>query len=314
MNNLPLLSPAETEATSAMRQAANIWQSKIDNVAEHLVPGLARTAIAALNQRLEAEMPVIDEPVFYSGDYYFTDRAHNCLRQDDTTVNKIHYGFSEGIKLATVEGQDGEDVRLVHALSLASDNFITVGRQRRPVNRAFLPIGAAYFRVLTDPATAFLSGQKPDDNHCPEVTELAQYYSLHRQPDPEPGTRAEAKVRLQQEDFITSLEKLVGYPGSELKLRADYAYTLDPTAEQTLSIYADSTLRRKVVSVTFLGIGDFKDLQSLGYRVNLRCLDGDHDGLYMAVSLSNQANHLAGLSRQAILVPLSGNNLRYFPA
>ena len=314
MYNLPLLSPAETEATCAMRQEANIWQSKIDNVADQLLPGLARTAIAALNQRLEAEIPVIDEPVFYSGDYYFTDRANNCLRQDDTTVNKIRYGFSEGIKLETVEGRDGADVRLVHALSLASDNVITVDRQQCQVDRVFLPIGAAYFRVLTDPAAAFLSGQQPDDNHCPEVIELAKYYSQHRQPEPEPGTLAEAKVRLQQADFITSLEKLVGCPGSKLRLRADYAYTLDLTAEQTLSIYADSTLGGKVVKATFLGIGDFEDLKSIGRSINLRRLDGDHDGLYMAVSLSNQANNLAGLSCQAILVPLSGNNLQYFQA
>ena len=315
MEETPQL-PNSTASLSLAAEAA-VWQGQLDSACGPQFKQLADQAVEALNKRLAPATQAVAEMMIYCwGQGYFEETDGRFKKHQDGTDDRVYYGFSRGAQVVEIPAHDDIDIdwRLVHAIDVMRPDSIPTGCGHEITMNAFLPLTNKNFMALNDAAQAFENAQQPADNLCEEVIYYGQEFSNSRN---RPRYRARQTQAEQEDDsrrMISLIEHKIGDRGRGLVMGSDLAYVLNINADATMVLQPVHNLRDRPAEVTFLGVGDFKAFMQKGIATSYQHFNQDaHNGLFMAVAMSDKATNNAGLFNQALLVPLAGNFFEYKP-
>ncbi|MDL2342221.1 MAG: hypothetical protein QFB87_04050 [Patescibacteria group bacterium] len=314
MEDYPDATPDVLDPVS-VQEAAAIWQRRLDAVSSRDLGGTAIEAINAMNKRLYAQPEMQpDEPLLFSCSGYFEDQAQQFLEYRDEDQQRTYYGLSDGVNVIQVPRakEDDIDLVLVHSVSVIARNSIHRRGSHTIEEIAHIPVSESNFLPVQGLAEAFTSPTNPSDNHSEEVSYLAQEFTNCRDRLFVKGYVSRADAEKNLTTIINQLEALIGPRGCGLFVESPFAYVVDTDSTGVMKLRPSYGLRAAGQRATFLGVGDFAALDTKLIAVDYREFNYDrHQGLYMAVALSEQATDRAGLARQALLLPLSGNRLSY---
>ena len=311
----PLQQSPESLAAQPLQVEAAIWQHRLDQAPTAGLKRLADQAVNAVNQRLAPETSDVAEMMVYCwGQGYYEDEQGKPLPAVDADGRLIHFGYSLGARVVEIPADDDhdDDLRLVHCVDIVKPNAIRNSQGHEIIGRAYLPVTNDNYLVLDEAAAIFESPEEQIRNQCQAVRDLGQNFADSGQRQHYRARQTPAEQEADARRVITIIEAKIGDKGMGLQLQSNLAYVIDLRVSGLLTLRPADDLRKKPRKVCFLGIGEFQALGCSGLAVNYRHFDqAQHDGLFMAVTMSDRATERAGLLPQALLVPLAGNSFDY---
>ncbi len=305
----------DAQAALPLNEEASWHQRRLDAADSRSITKLAIAIGSVMNGRLHREIGLLpNEPILFKDRGYFEDpwNLSLTLREDDGTY---FYGQSEGVCVLPVPTTyNDRAIRLlvVHSVAVIAQNSIPGQNGHRTVATAHIPVSSHNFRLLRDEATAFVSQTSPEDNRSEQLINVAQDFSNCRNQVFIKNRIASGPAAIEASARIDELEALVGPRGCGLVVESPYAYSVDADRSGIMRLRPTTCLRGKAQYATFLGISDFAAFDRRLVAVDYQRFNYDlHDGLFMGLALSDLATARAGLKRQALLIPLSGNDFKY---
>ena len=299
-----------------IQAAAAKWQQRLDVASGSEISHVADKAIKAMNKALGVDDPAAENVLTYFWGAGYVIEANGpdaVILQDDGTV---HCGVSRGAEVLEIAAHNVQDIdlRLVHAIDMIAPLSIQSWAGHEFIKMAAMPITNSNFCHLPSLAGSNTDRSRSIVNHWELVDALGQEYAHMRRERSYRLSHTQREIAMEAERIKLNIEALIGNPGQYLRLRSDIAYVSDRNANGVWSLHPESVLRDKPIEVGYLGVGDFTDLQQSGIAISYtHFMYRSHDGLFLAVTMSEAANDKAGLSGQALLVPLAGNNFDYSP-
>lgn len=307
--------PSDVMSSLTIEAETAVWQTRIDGSSRQRFEQVHSDAINALNKRLAIPGDRLTEMMVYCwGRGHFITSNGGATEYHENDDPTIYAGYSHGVQLAEIPASDDLDVdyRLVHVVALIAPYSIKNWTGHEIIATANLPIDTENFRNLDELTAIFETTKSSPENHSEEVNFLAQELSNNRNRPAIHDYRTHAEQAREYERLKALVETKIGNPGCGLILQSDTAYVVDGNDDGSLILRPATDLRGRPTEVNYLGVGDFASFSQSSLTGHQKYFDYDlHDGLFMAVTMSQQATESAGLLHQALLIPLAGNFFDY---